>query len=57
MARYKPCVKRNFVATLTILTAKSCDLLNSVQKVTEIQGWLNSIIVEMSEKRDSSIRQ
>ena len=51
---------------------KACALLNSVQKSIEIQGWLlwtfsicshnqlssfNSIIVEMSEKRDSSNRQ
>ena len=50
---------------------KPCALLNSVQKFIEIQGWLrltfficlrnrlssfNSIIVHMSEKRDSSNR-
>ena len=57
---------------LTILTSRSCALLNSVQKFIEIQDWLlltfficlpnqlssfNSIIVKMSEKRDSSNRQ
>ena len=57
---------------LTILTWKTCAFLNSVQKFIEIQGWLlltfficlhnqlssfNSIIVQMSEKRDSSNRQ
>ena len=57
---------------LTILTSRSCALLNSVQKFIEIQDWLlltfficlhnqlssfNSIIVQMSEKRDSSNRQ
>ena len=54
---------------LTILTWKTCVLLNSVQKFLEIQGWLlltfficlhnqlsslNSIIVQMSEKHDPS---
>ena len=49
-----------------------CVLLNSEQKFIEIQGWLlptfficlhiqlssfNSVIVQMSEKRDSSNRQ
>ena len=53
---------------LRILTGKTCALLNSAQKFIEIQGWLlltffmclnnqlssfNSIIVQMSEKRDS----
>ena len=57
---------------LTIRTGKTGALLNSVQKFTEKQGWLlltfficlhnqlssfNSIIVQMSEKRDSSNRQ
>ena len=58
---------------LTILTGKkNCALLNSVQKFIEIKGWLvctffiylhnqlssfNSIIVQMSEKRDLSNRQ
>ena len=57
---------------LTILTGKTCALLNSVQKFIEIQGWLlltfficlhnqlnsfNSINLQMSEKRDSSNRQ
>ena len=57
---------------LTILTQKTCALLNSVQKFIEMQGWLlqmifirlqnqlssfNSIVVQMSEKRDSSNRQ
>ena len=52
---------------LKILTGKTCALLNSVQKLIEMQGWLlltffvclhnqwsffNSIIVQMSEKRD-----
>ena len=51
---------------------KTCALLNSVQKFIAIQGWLlltfficlhnqlssfNSIIVQMSEKHDSSNRQ
>ena len=51
---------------------RTCALLNSVQKFIEVQGWLlltffiglhnqlssfNSIIVQMSEKRDSSNRQ
>ena len=51
---------------------RTCTLLNSVQKLIEIQGWLlltfsiclhnqlssfNSIIVQMSEKRDSSNRR
>ena len=51
---------------------KNCTLQNSVQKFIEIHGWLlltifirlhnqlssfNSIIVQMSEKRDSSNRQ
>ena len=62
----------NFGAPLTIFTWKTCVLLNSVQKFIEMQGWLlltfficlhnqlssfNSIIVQMSEKRDSSNRQ
>ena len=58
---------------LIILTWKDlAALLNSVQKFIEIQGWqlltfficlhnqlssFNSIIVQMSEKRDSSNRQ
>ena len=59
--------KRRF--PLTILTGK---ILFSVQKIIETQGWLlltfsiclqnqlssfNSIVVQMSEKRDSSNRQ
>ena len=51
---------------------RTCTLLNSVQKFIEIQGWLlltfsislhsqlssfNSIIVHLSEKRDSSNRR
>ena len=51
---------------------RTCAFLNSVQKFIEMQGWLlltfficlhnelssfNSIIVQMSEKRDSSNRQ
>ena len=58
--------------TLTISQGKTCALLNSVQKFIETQGWLpltfficlhnqlsslNSIIAQMSEKRDSSNRQ
>ena len=53
-------------------TLKTCALLNSVQKFIEMQDWLllticiclhnqlssfSSIIVQMSEKRDSSNRQ
>ena len=56
---------------LTISRGGTCTLLNSVQKSIETQGWLlltfficlqnqlssfNSIIVQMSEKRDSSNR-
>ena len=56
----------------TILTWWKCALLNSVQKFIETQGWVlltffrclhnqlsycNSIIVQMSEKCDSSNRQ
>ena len=62
----------SFIHKLTILTWKNFALLNSVQKFVEIQGWLlltfficlhnqlssfNSIIVQMSEKGDSSNRQ
>ena len=57
---------------LTILIGKTCALLNSAQKFIEIQGWLlltlficlhnqlssfNYIIVQISEKRDSSNKQ
>ena len=58
---------------VTILThGRTYPLLNSLQKFVEIQGWLlltfficlhnqlgsfNSIILQMSEKRDSSNRQ
>ena len=53
-------------------SGRTCALLNSVQKFIEIQGWLlltfficlhnqlssfNSIVVQMSEKRDSPNRQ
>ena len=56
---------------LTISRGGTCALLNSVQKSIETQGWLlltfficlqnqlssfNSIIVQVSEKRDSSNR-
>ena len=59
-------------AGLTIPHGRTCALLNSVQKFIQIQGWLlltfficlrsqlssfNSIIVQMSEKCDSSNRQ
>ena len=54
------------------IQGKTCVLLNSVQKFIEIQGWLlltffiylhnqlssfNSVIAQMSEKRDSLNRQ
>ena len=54
------------------MQGKTCALLSSVQKFIEIQGWLlllfficlhnqlssfNSIIIHMSEKRDSPNRQ
>ena len=57
---------------MNTLQEKTYALLNSVQKFIETQGWLlltfficlhnqlssfNSIIVQMSEKRDSSNRQ
>ena len=56
----------------TYITWRTCALLNSVQKFIEILGWLlmrfflclhsqfssfNPIIVQVSEKRDSSNRQ
>ena len=62
-------LKRKTRFPLTILTGK---ILFSVQKIFEIQGWLlltfsiclhnqlssfNSIVIQMSEKRDSSNRQ
>ena len=64
--------KFEMVFTLTTITGKTRGLLNSVQKFIEIQGWLsltfficlnsqlssfNSIIVQISEKRNSSNRQ